>query len=113
MSEGIPESVREGLGEGPGRGRAPDQTGKGAPNSDVGGDSKGVVLVPLDGFRVGQAQLAEFRPERHPRHPQDPGGLELVAAGRLEHQRQEELLDSSERLLIELIAAALEPVPDK
>ena len=38
---------------------------------------------------------AQPQPERLPRDPQEPGGLELVALGRLEHQRQEEPVEAS------------------
>jgi hypothetical protein len=40
-----------------------------------GGSSRGVVLVPLGGHQIGQAQRAEPQPERLPRDPQEPGGL--------------------------------------
>ena len=55
------------------------RTGRCITTSGPGRDSRALVLVPLDGLRDGQAQLAEPQPERPPRDPQEPGGLDLVA----------------------------------
>ena len=68
---------------------------------------------PSTDFVIGQAQLAEPQPERPPRDPQEPGGLELVAAGRPEHQRQEEPVELPVDLLVELLAAVLQPLPEE
>src|SRR3954447_24151774 len=80
----------------PGRWNRRDQLGTKGINGSLGGDR--VVLIPLDGLRDGQAQLAQPQPERPPRDPEDPGGLELAAPGRPQHQRQEESVELATRL---------------
>lgn len=43
------------------------------------------IVAAHDDAVDGDTQLAEFVAERGPRDPQDPGGLQLVAAGAAEH----------------------------
>ena len=55
----------------PGRWNRCYQRGTNGTNASLG--RKGVVLILLDGFRDGQAQLAEPQSERPPRDPEDAG----------------------------------------
>lgn len=75
-------------------------------------DEDSIVLVALRGLdRLGdrKAQLAQLDPERPAGDPEDPRRLELVTPGRLEHERQEMLVDLAMDVLVEILLAVFHP----
>ena len=79
----------------------------------IGADFVDVIIDLLDRLGDGQAQLAELEAERPPGDPEEPRGLELVAAGRLEDQGQEESVDLPVDVLIEIFRDVLQPLREE
>jgi hypothetical protein len=63
------------------------------------------MVIPLQGPQDGQDHFAQPQPERSPRDPAHPDGLEVVATGRADHERQEETVELRARGLLSTFSA--------